>query len=145
MTTMTPSEAETPRRPLPELTDWNRPYFEAGLNGEFKLQRCRNCGRYIYYPRPICNECGCMDLDWEVVSGNATLYSFTKVWSPEHPYFRPEIPILMGTVELQEGPRMFSRIAGDPNQELEIGMALEVAFEVIATGIAIPVFRAKSA
>ena len=130
-----------PKRPLPELHDWNRPFFEAGVRGEFKLQRCENCHRLVYYPRPMCHNCGSTRLVWERLSGNATLYSFTKVWSPEHPYFRDEIPIIFGAVDLDEGPRMFSRIRVDPGDVLAIGMRLKVTFEVLSDQIALPVFR----
>lgn len=133
-----------PQRPLPDLQDWNRPFFEAGLSGEFKLQRCSNCHRLVYYPRPICNRCGSMHLVWERLSGNATLYTYTKIWSPEHPYFRDGIPIMFGAVDLQEGPRMFSGLQVDPNEALEIGTALEVTFEVISDRIALPIFRLRA-
>ena len=128
-------------RPLPQLQDWNRPFFEGGFRNELILQRCRECDRYIYYPRPICHHCASFDLEWVQVSGEATLFSFTKVWSPEHPYFKPDVPITIGTVELQIGPMMFARIQTDDETELEIGMALEVEFEKVTDDIALPIFR----
>jgi uncharacterized protein len=140
---MNGSSREVPaayNRPLPQLNDWNRPFFEAGLNQEFKLQHCMRCGRFIYYPRPMCTECGSTELEWKNVSGRGTLYSYTKVWRPEHPYFHSQVPIIIGMVQLEEGPTMFARILGDDG-ELEIGMALNVDFEIVAHGIALPVFR----
>jgi uncharacterized protein len=132
-----------PQRPLPGLHEWNRPFFAAGVQGEFKLQRCSSCHRLIYYPRPICNRCGSTRIEWERLSGQGTLYTFTKIWTPEHPYFRDEIPLIFGAVELVEGPRMFTRIRVNPTDLLVIGMPLEVAFEVLSDEIALPEFKPR--
>lgn len=131
-------------RPLPHLTSWNRPFFAAGFDGVLKLQFCGGCRRHVYYPRPTCPRCGARDLEWVATSGTGTLYSYTVVWKPEHTYFVDQVPIVMGTVALREGPMMFARVVDASEDELVIGRELTVDFDVLTEEIALPVFRIAS-
>lgn len=139
---MTP--VSTTDRPLPHLTSWNRPFFAAGFDNVLKLQFCGTCRQHIYYPRPLCPRCGTRELDWVATSGSGTLYSYTIVWKPEHTYFLDQVPIVMGTVALAEGPMMFARVVDATEEQLAIGQALTVDFEVLTEEIALPVFRLAS-
>jgi uncharacterized OB-fold protein len=99
--------------PLPHIYDWNRPFFEGGLDGKLLLQRCQNCGQLVYYPRIACPECLSMDLDWEAMSGRGTVYSYSFVWRPQHPAFLPQVPITLATITLEEGVQMVSNVVFD--------------------------------
>lgn len=107
-----------------------RRYLEEGRLG---FQRCRGCGKAVFYPRVVCPECGGADLGWETSSGLGTVYATTAV------YRRDADPYNVALVDLEEGFRMMSRIEGVPADEVEIGM--EVAFRVVHEGgDPIPVF-----
>lgn len=99
---------------------------------------------HIYYPRPLCPRCGTNDLEWTDISGVGTLYSYTVVHRPEHPYFLDQVPIVIGTVALREGPMMFARIIGAVDGQAAIGQNLTVDFEVLTDEIALPNFRIAS-
>jgi uncharacterized OB-fold protein len=47
-------------------------------------------------------------------------------------------------VETEEGVRLNSQVVGCANEELEIGMALEVTFERVSDEVAIPKFRPRA-
>ncbi len=56
-------------KPLPRVSLFTRPYWDAAREEKFLLQRCRRCRRTIYYPRPWCSHCWSTSLDWISASG----------------------------------------------------------------------------
>ena len=57
------------------------------------------------------------------------------------PAFADEVPYNIAVVELDEGVRMTTNVIGCANEELWIGMPLEVTFEQLTEEVAIPKFR----
>ena len=89
--------------------------------GEFEIQRCNGCGKYIYYPRALCHHCGSTDLDWVKASGNATVYATSVVRQrPEH-----GSDYNIALVDLEEGPRMMTRVVDIDPAEVKIGMVVK--------------------
>ena len=84
-----------------------REYFDHLAQGRFMLQRSRGSGDYVFYPRVAAPRTGATDLEWAEVSGRGTVYSATFV--PQKP---PAAGYNVVLVELEEGPRMISRIEG---------------------------------
>jgi uncharacterized OB-fold protein len=41
-------------RPVPVPTNITRPFWDAAKQGKLVLQRCRRCGTWQYWPRPVC-------------------------------------------------------------------------------------------
>lgn len=123
--------------PTPE-TD----FFWAGtLAGELRIQRCNNCARYYFYPRPFCRYCQSRDVEWRRVSGNGRLISYVINYRPVPPA-SPGEPQVIALVELDEGPRMLTNIVGvDPEPpNLPLDGRVRVEFEPRG-GQALPVFR----
>lgn len=89
--------------------------------GEFKIQRCGACGKSVFYPRMICVHCGdASQLEWYKPSGKGTVYSTTVI------HQRPEkgSNYNVALIDLQEGPRMMSRVQGVDPQDVVIGLAV---------------------
>jgi len=109
---------------VPEPTPETQPFWDGCARGELMLQRCLDCGKPYFYPRPICPACGSVNVEWFTASGQATLYSYA-----------------IAVVELAEGPRMMTNIVGVPNtpEDLVLDMALQVTFEQRGD-ISLPVF-----
>ena len=57
------------------------------------------------------------------------------------PAFAQDVPYNIAVVELDEGVRLTTNVVGCPNDELWIGMPLEVTFERVSDEVAIPKFR----
>ena len=97
-----------------------RAYLE---QGEFRIQQCSDCEKYVFYPRHLCPHCGSASLDWKAVSGRAEVYSTTTARR------RPDQggDYNLAIVELEEGPRMTSRVEGIDPDKVTIGMALTYA------------------
>ena len=134
----------TEELPRPVPIDVTRPFWDGLAADEIRLQRCRDCGSWVFYPRPRCSTCLSDALDWQTVSGRATVYSFTIARQATHPAFAAEVPQLLAIVELDEGVRMMTNVVGCPNAGLQIGMPLEVTFERVSDEVALPKFRPRA-
>ena len=132
------------KKPLPHLDEENRWFFEACARHELVLQRCAACGALRYYPRALCPACLSSKTEYQRVSGRAVIYTFTVTYQNQSPGFRDELPYVMAYVELAEGPRILTNIVRTDPQDLKIGMAVEVVFEDIDEGLAIPKFQRAS-
>jgi uncharacterized OB-fold protein len=87
--------------------------------GRFMIQRTPSTGRYVFYPRSIAPGTGTDDLEWIEASGRGIVYSTTVVRvKPPAPSYNVAI------VELEEGPRMMTRVESIPPQDVRIGMSV---------------------
>ena len=130
-----------PRRAMPLPTPETQPYWDGCRAGELRLQRCRDCTKAFFPPRPICPHCGSRAVEGFVASGRATLYSYVINMRP-----RPDMgtePHAIAVVTLAEGPRMMTNIIGcaQTPEALMLDMPLEVVFEAMSDTITLPFFR----
>jgi uncharacterized protein len=127
-------------KPAPEPTPETQPFWAGCARGELLLQRCTDCGKPYFYPRPICPECGSTNVEWFKASGRATLHSYVINHRPAHG-FEHDGPYAIAVVQLAEGPRMMTNIVGVPNtpEELILDMELQVTFTERGE-ISLPVF-----
>jgi uncharacterized OB-fold protein len=128
-------------KPVPRVTDVNRPFYAGGLLGELRLQRCTVCRRWIYFPRVACPFCLSDKVEWVRASGGGTVYSFAIVYRPQHAAFNDEVPIVLAAVALAEGPVMISEITGADPEDIKIGMAVEAIWEPRSDEVAVVRFR----
>ncbi|MBW2425167.1 MAG: Zn-ribbon domain-containing OB-fold protein [Deltaproteobacteria bacterium] len=128
--------------PLPHPTALSRPHWEGCREGVLRVQRCRDCGTYVFIPQPCCTSCLGEDLEWVESSGRGTLYSYTVVHRPQQPSF--EVPYTVVIVELEEGWHMLSNLVDCQADEIEIGMPLEVVYHEMSDEITLPLFRRRS-
>ena len=87
--------------PLPRPTELSRPHWEGCQEGVLRVQRCRECGGYVFVPQPVCTHCFERKLDWVESTGRGVLYSFTTIHRPQQPSF--DVPYIAIIVELEEG------------------------------------------
>src|SRR5690242_1047817 len=123
--------------PIPVPTPETKPFWEAARRHELHLQRCRACGRWVFYPRAACPHCLAADLEWRRVSGRGTLHTFTVVQRGQRG-FPLGPPYVIAIVELAEGARMMTNLVEvepDPAR-IRIGMPVEVVFEDVSSEIA---------
>ena len=113
-------------RPYPEPDGESRPFWEGVAEGRLRIQRCGACGRHVFYPRSVCPHCMEARLEWVDTAGSGTVYSFTVVHRAP-PGFAEEAPYVVALVELSEGPRLLTRLAGVKPAEALVGMAVQLA------------------
>lgn len=133
-----------PDQPLPTFLDepYANPFWEGTRAGELRLQRCNDCERAQYFPRPWCRYCGCESLMWITASGEGEVYAHTVIRRAiEYDAFEEDIPYVVGYVDLAEGPRMFTTIVDCPVEAVENGMPVTVVFDQITDEVVLPKFR----
>ena len=128
-------------KPLPEVDDHSRPFFDATLRGELLLQHCGACGHWMWPVRERCTDCFSADVRWEAASGRGTVYTFTIIHQLFHPGFAKELPYNVSHIELDEGVRMISNVVGVANEDMRIGARVQVEFEPVSAEMALPKFR----
>jgi uncharacterized protein len=120
-------------KPLPEMTDANRPFWEGLRAHEFRVPRCLDCGDYNWIPYPACRSCLSERQEWTPVSGEAVVWSFSVVHRGPGA-FNDEVPYIVVLAKLREEPRSLivtgNLIAVDP-AEVEIGMPIRFVYEEV--------------
>lgn len=95
--------------------------FRAFLaQGRFMIQRSRSSGRCVFYPRVAEPGTGSEDLDWIEASGRGVVYATTV--QRRRP---PAADLHLCLVDLEEGPRMMSRVEGVAPGDVRIGMPVQ--------------------
>ena len=96
-------------------------YKDKLAQGRFEIQKCAGCGKHVFYPRVLCPHCGADKLGWTAASGAGTVYSTTVVRR------KPEAggDYNVALIDLAEGPRMMSRVAGLEPTAVKIGMKVK--------------------
>ena len=61
-----------------------------------------------------------------------------------HPGFSGDGPYNVAVVELEEGPRLNTNIVGVANEDLKVGMPVEVIFEAASDEVSLPKFQPTS-
>ena len=130
-------------RPLPVADDLSQPFWEAAKQRRLVVQRCRECGYFNHPPRPACDACQSQQLQFEPVSGQGTIYSFTVMHQPNVAGFENQIPYINILVELEEQPLLFmvSNLPASDLDKIKIGGQVEVYFEEVDPDTTLPQFR----
>jgi uncharacterized OB-fold protein len=135
-------------RPFPVSDEASRPFFEGARQHRLMLLRCQNCHHPMWPAShsgslPVtshCHRCFSADLDWQIADGGGFLYSFAVMHQP-YPGFEDDLPYNIALVELTEGVRCLSTVVGCKNEDLVVGMPLQVVFEDLDEQISLPKFR----
>ncbi len=128
------------KKPLPYIHNETKAYWDAARSHQLLLRKCRACGQYHFYPRDFCPSCFSFDVEWVKASGRGTVYSVTICHIPAAG-FKDVVPYNLVLVELEEGPRMMSNIVDCPNDDITIGMAVEVVFDDVTPEVTLPKFK----
>jgi uncharacterized OB-fold protein/acyl dehydratase len=128
-----------PVRPRPTLSYDNEFYWAGVQRHELLIQRCTACQRLRHPPRPMCPHC--QSLKWDTVraSGRGTVHSFVVFHYPAFPAF--ELPYVVALIDLAEGTRVVTNLIKVAPQDVRVGMAVELEFEVVDAEWTLPQFR----
>lgn len=129
----------------PRPTEDSRPFWDALRSHRLDLQTCADCGAVRHYPRPVCPACHSMAVAWTTASGRGAVHSWTVSHQAFHPAFEDRLPIVLATVDLEEGVRMNCRLDGIAPEEIDVGLPVEVVFEDVGEGVTLPCFRPRDA
>jgi uncharacterized protein len=131
-------------RPVPVPDPQSEGFWSAAASHVLAIQRCTNCGWYAYPPNLVCSSCLSPEpsFRYKPVSGRGRVTTWTIVHQAFLPAFAADVPYVVAEVELaeQEGLRMVARLVGARPGDLAVGTPVEVAFDDVAPGIAVPRF-----
>ena len=114
-------------RDLSKIHHPEQEYKKFLAEGKFMIQRSKDSGKHIFYPRIAEPVTGSTNLEWVAPSGLGTVYAVTVVRAkPPAPNYNVVL------VDLAEGPRMMSRVEGIAPEAVKIGM--KVKAKVIRQG-----------
>jgi uncharacterized protein len=134
-------ESKKYEKALPEINQVSKPFWDHCKAHELCMQFCENCHEWIWYPKAWCPSCGRRDgVVWKKLSGSGKIYSYTIIRQviDNSPAFQADIPFVIGLVELEEGPRIYSNVAA---KEVSVGDSVEVYFDDVTPEITLPKFR----
>ena len=138
------SAREIAERHLPD-PEWPvaRAFWEGCRAGELRIPRCRDCGRWVWYPASACPECGGGRHEWTRVSGRGRLFTWVRVHRAFLPGYKDRVPFLTALVELEEDARLrLATFLRDlPPGGLRVGLPVEVTFERVDERLTLPIFR----
>lgn len=120
-------------RPLPTPSALARPFWEHVRKHEIAIQYCEPCSRFIHPPLPFCPSCRRSDLEWRVVPGTGTVYSFTVVHRAPLRVFRQRVPYVIALVTLDvAGVNVLSNVSAVPDV-VTIGLRVQVVYEDVTS------------
>ena len=117
---------------MPESIDPRRLRLtnEAGTEGALLGLRCRDCGIAAFGPGTFCQGCTSDKLEPIELSKRGTLYSYTVVRVPPAGWPGP-VPYILGQVELPEGPQVLAEVVDCGEEDLKIGMEVELTLRPV--------------
>jgi uncharacterized OB-fold protein len=127
--------------------DVSAPFWAATAAGRLELARCSRCGEISHPPGPVCPRCHHTDpaYTFEPVAPRGVVCSWTVVRQAFLPGFDDGLPFVLADVALDVGTgsgdvRLIGRLLDGPDARPQIGDAVDVVFEPIADGVAVPAF-----
>jgi uncharacterized OB-fold protein len=129
-------------KPLPQPTPETQPFWDGCKAHELRLQFCRDCQKFFFYPRIFCPTCLSDNTEWRPVSGKGTLLTYVLSARPA-PGFEDELPYAIAIVQLDEGPHLMTNIVGTAitPENLPAGLPVEVVFTDVNEQITLPKFQ----
>jgi len=130
-------------KPKPRVTPDNAPFWEACRRHRLELPWCEACGAAFLPPSPVCPHCLGEDVGWRAASGRATVSTFVIVHQRWFPAFAGDLPYNVAQVELEEGPRLTANLVGIANDDIRVGLPVEVVFDEVDGETTLPRFRPR--
>jgi uncharacterized OB-fold protein len=135
---------------IPATDDPDTAGFWAATRAEkLVVQRCDDCGKMRFPPRPACT-CGSFALQWHEVSGRGRVWSYAVAHAPTLPAFSDLLPYVFAVIELEDAPhlRMVGNLATSADapinsvsqDEVAIGQDVTVAFRRVTDEVTLPVW-----
>jgi hypothetical protein len=93
---------------------------------------CPHCGSKIFPPRDVCPYCGGEAKTQFSFSGRGQIYSFTQMSNVPTGY-EQSAPYTMALVQLEEGPVVTAQLTDLGDQDVQIGMPVEMVTRKIRT------------
>ncbi|MFP3927779.1 MAG: Zn-ribbon domain-containing OB-fold protein [Desulfobacteraceae bacterium] len=129
------------QKPLPQVNGDNKEFWAGCREHRLKFQKCRSCGQVRWPAAMLCPRCHSTETDWIDASGRGVVYTFAVYHVAYIPAFKDELPYVVATIELEEGPHLLSNVVGCSPEVVRCGMPVEVVWEDVTDEFSLPKFR----
>lgn len=136
---------ETPglvQRPVPVEDVDSAPFWEACREHRLTVQECVSCGQQRFPPVPVCHRCRSREQRWVELDAG-TVYSWVVVHYSPIEAFQAQVPYVVAVIELADGVRMPTQLLDVEPEDVVAGMEVVVAWQDIAGGQSLPLFRPR--
>jgi uncharacterized protein len=113
----------------------NIEYYRGLAERRLLINRCGDCGTWIYPHRPLCPECWSWDIKAEEVSGLGSVFMWTTLMQQRNP-LSPMEPMPVAAVDFaeQKGLRYLSRIVNCAPEDIYHDMPVRLTWIEIGSG-----------
>lgn len=113
-----------------QLNRDNIEHYRALAQGRLIINRCRDCGHWIYPHRPLCPECLSWNVRPEEIAGTGRVFMFTLLHQLRDPKSMIYEPVPVAAVELdeQDGLRYLARIVNCAPEEIAHDMPVRLTW-----------------
>lgn len=113
-----------------QITHDNVEHYRALSERKLVVNRCQDCGYWIYPHRPLCPECWSWNVKSEQVSGFGTVFMFTLLHQLRDPNSRIAEPVNVAAIELaeQKGLRYLARVVNCDVHEISHDMPVRLTW-----------------
>jgi uncharacterized OB-fold protein len=102
-------------------------FYKFLLQQKLMAGKCLKCGKIHLPPRPLCDNCYSQEFEWVQISGKGKLATYTIIHvAPQQ--FQPLAPYAVGIIELENNLKIPGMIQGLTQEQLKIGMELNIGF-----------------
>ncbi len=103
-------------------------FYKFLAQGKLMAGKCTKCGKIHLPPRPLCDNCYSQIFTWTQMLSKGKLVTYTVIHvAPEQ--FQNEAPYAVGIIQLENGSKLPGRITDVPEDQLKIGMILNLDFK----------------
>jgi uncharacterized OB-fold protein len=107
-------------------------FYKFLMQGKLMAGKCLKCAKTHLPPRPLCDNCYSTEFQWLEVSGKGKLLTYTVIHvAPQQ--FQNLTPYAIGIIELENGLKIPGIIQDLTQEQLKIGMQLNVDFSTCST------------
>ncbi len=131
----------TYEKPRPTIDQTTKPYWDAAKRHELIAQKCKACGKMWFPPTSICENCLSPDLEWVKLSGKGKVWSFVIFHQLYYKAFADDIPYNVAVVEADEGLKFVTNLVDVKNEDIYVGLPVEVTFDNVDEDLTLPKFR----
>lgn len=118
-------------RPLPNPTTFSKPFWDGAKEGKLLIQRCKECGKLIMYPKKYCPECMTDNLEFVESCGKGKILTYTMTVNNAYSGVMDQMPIISAIVMLDEGVQLCTKIVNTPYENVYVDAPVEVSFEKV--------------
>lgn len=96
--------------------------------GKLMASKCKDCGKTVLPPRPLCPHCYSDDLQWTQLKGEGTIVTYTAIHVTS-PQFKDLVPYIVVVVKLDEGLPFIGILKTQNFDEVKVGRRVSIAWE----------------